>query len=114
MNKLEITESVIIELKLKIKFNLALRSWWWPDYGLTQNMRLTKPGLKFVRKVVKGHTFDFDFENTGMMLKRLAKLETPFYVDQDGITIFSEKLVTMIKMYPNFNRYLELIDGNSK
>jgi len=108
--KEEITEQVIEDLELDMKLTNAVKFWWWPDYNYCENLRLTKPGLTFVQKVVTPYSFEFDFLNTGNMLKQLAKLDTPFYVDREGIVLFSPQLATMVKMYPSFDRYLELIN----
>ncbi len=110
MDKLTITKEIIKELGLEIEAEHALTFWWWPDSGTVQNSRLTKPGLQFISKALKGHTFAFEFKNTGFILNKLAKMNTPYYVDNGGIVLFSEKLATAVKLYPSFERYLELLN----
>jgi len=111
MDKKAITKAVLEELKVNISLDYAMKIWWWPDYGDNNSARLTGAGNAAVNKVMTPYTFKCTIENTGAGLKRLVKLKTPFYTDYsaDEITIYSEQLATMIKMYPSFDRYLELI-----
>jgi len=111
MDKKAITEAVLKELKVNIGLEYAMKIWWWRDYGGAQSARLTGPGNAAVGKVMTPYTFDCTLDNTGVGLKRLIKLQTPFYADYSAeqITIYSEQLAIMIKMYPSFDRYLELI-----
>lgn len=111
MDKIAITEAVIKELKSSICPKQALKRWWYPDYSNnTENARLTNIGLKAISKVMTPHHFHYDYAATGNNIKKLSALRTPFFVDKDGIIIFSEQLATMIKMYPSFERYMELIN----
>jgi len=112
MDKKAITAAVLEELGVNISFEYALKVWWWRDYGNNQSARLTSAGNAAVGIVLKPFTFDCTLSNTGAGLKRLVKLRTPFYADYSAsqITIYSEQLATMIRMYPSFDRYLELIN----
>jgi len=112
MDKEAITKAVLEELKVNISLDYAMKIWWWRDYGNNHSARLTGPGNAAVGKVMTPYTFKCTLENTGTGLKRLIKLQTPFYADYSAeqITIYSEQLATMIRMYPSFDRYLELIN----
>ena len=111
MDKKAITEAVLKEVKSRYDLERALKAWWWRSYAGNNSGRLTKAGNAAVSKVMTPHTFECTLENTGNGLKRLTKLNTPFYADYEygKITIYSEQLATMIKMYPSFDRYMELI-----
>jgi len=112
MDKEAITKAVLEELKVNISLDYAMKIWWWRDYGNNLSARLTGPGNAAVGKVMTPYTFNCTLDNTGAGMKRLTKLQTPFYADYSAeqITIYSEQLATMIKMYPSFDRYLELIN----
>jgi len=111
MDKKAITEAVLEKVKSRYDVERALRAWWWRSYASNDSARLTKAGNAAVSKVMKAFVFDCELMNTGTGMKRLAKLKTPYYADFENqqITIYSEQLATMIKMYPSFDRYMELI-----
>ena len=111
MDKKAITEAVLKEVKSRYDLDRALRAWWWRSYTGNNSGRLTKAGNAAISKVMRPFTFDCTLHNTGAGIKRLTKLNTPFYADYGNqpVTIYSEQLATMIKMYPSFDRYMELI-----
>lgn len=111
MDKRAITEEVLKQVKSKYDIDSALKAWWWRDYAGHQQGRLTKAGHNAVSKVMRPFTFNATIANTGATIKRLSQLQTPYYVDhkEQTITIYSKPLATMIRMYPSFDRYLELI-----
>jgi hypothetical protein len=111
MDKKAITEAVLSEVKVNYDLETALNIWWWKDYKDIETARLTRAGNAAVGKVMKPYTFKCELENTGNGMKRLEKLRTPFYADyrNQQITIYSEQLAMMIRMYDSFERYLELI-----
>jgi seryl-tRNA(Sec) selenium transferase len=111
MDKKAITEAVLKEVKSRYDLERALNAWWWRDYSGNNSARLTKAGNAAVSKVMRPYTFDCVLNNTGNGIKRLTKLKTPFYADYQNqqITIYSEQLATMIRMYDSFERYMELI-----
>ena len=109
MDKLAVTNEIIHQLKLELDPEHAMRMWFWPDSCGRANARLTKPGLAFISKIAVGYKFDFEFSSTGAILTQLAKMNTAYYVDNGGIVIFSEQVAVIVKMYPSFTRYLELI-----
>lgn len=111
MDKKAITEAVLKEVKSRYDLERALKHWWWRDYSGNDSARLTKAGNAAISKVMKPFTFKCQLINTGNGIKRMTKLKTPFYAnyqDQE-ITIYSEQLATMIRMYDSFDRYMELI-----
>ena len=113
LDKRAITEEVIKQLGLNINVKQGLAIWWWPDRGRTgvPNPRLTKAGMKAISKIKKPHEFPFDVRPTGNNLKRLMKIQTPFYIDFQGtIIFFSDELATAIIMYGSFDRYVQLLD----
>lgn len=111
MNKVEITQALLDDVNINLSLKDALTLWWYPNYSINKNnARLTKAGMAVLSKAMHTYEFEFEFENTGNCINQLAKLNTPYYVDHSGhIVIFSSPLATMIKMYPNFARYLELL-----
>lgn len=113
MDKEAITRAVLEELESNMDVETALRIWWYPDYSNKPNARLTKPGLAAISKVMEPFKFKFEYFHTGNEIKQLAKMNTPYYINRHGkdssITIFSKQLATMAKMYPNFQRYIELL-----
>jgi hypothetical protein len=111
MDKKAITAAVIEEVKSKYDVDRALKAWWWRSYAGNNNARLTITGHKAFSKAMRAFTFDCELEHTGANMKRLAKLTTPYFADykDQTITIYSEQLATMIKLYPSFNRYLDLL-----
>lgn len=111
MDKKAITEGILKEVNSKYDLERALKAWWWRSYANNDNARLTVAGHKAFSKVMRPFTFDLELEHTGTTMKRLAKIKTPYYADYKyhQITIYSEQLATMIKMYPSFERYLDLI-----
>ena len=111
MDKKAITEAVLKEVKVNYDLDTALKIWWWKNYSGVETARLTRAGNAAIGKVMRPFTFDCELANTGNGIKRLEKLKTPFYADfqHKQITIYSEQLATMIRMYDSFDRYLELI-----
>ena len=111
MDKKAITEAVLEKVKSRYDLERALKAWWWRSYAGNESARLTKAGNAAVSKVMRPFTFDCTLHNTGAGIKRLTKLNTPFYADYGNqqVTIYSEQLATMIRMYENFDRYIELI-----
>ncbi len=111
MDKKAITKAILKEVKSRYDLEHAMKAWWWASYSGNDSARLTKAGNAAVSKVMKAFIFDCTLENTGASIKRLTKLKTPYYADYQNsqITIYSEQLATMIRMYPSFNRYIELI-----
>lgn len=110
-DKLAITKAVLKVVKSKYDLDRAMKYWWWRGHAGGKSIRLTKAGNAAISKVMTPHTFDYELLNTGQGIKRLTKLETPYFADYENqqITIYSEKLATMIRMYPSFDRYMELI-----
>lgn len=111
MDKKAITKAVLKEVTSRYDLERALKAWWWRSYTGNDNARLTIAGHKAFSKAMTPFTFELELEHTGFTMKRLAKIKTPYYADYKyhQITIYSEQLATMIKMYENFDRYLELI-----
>jgi len=111
MDKKAITEAVLKEVKSRYDLERALKAWWWRSYARNDSARLTIAGHNAVSKAMKPFTFDMELEHTGTTIKRLAKLTVPYYADykEQKITIYSAQLATMIKMYPSFERYIDLI-----
>jgi len=112
MDKRTITEEVLKEIDSQYDLESALKSWWWFSYSNVNSVRLTKAGHAAINQVMKPFVFDCTLNNTGTGIKQLIKLGTPFYADfqNQQITIYSAKLATMIKIYPSFNRYIEIIN----
>ena len=112
MDKHELTESIISELKLPYDLELAYHTWWWPDSNYNPyNVRLTQVGHSILSARLPSYHFDYDFKNTPNELKQFSNMDTPFYITKsDGITLYSNQLATMIKMYDSFERYLQLIN----
>jgi hypothetical protein len=114
MDKHKLTKDILeqaVHLDLKVGYDTAIKDWWWPTSSISPcHMRLTKPGYSSISKLVKAYKFEFEFTNTPKQLKMLAKIPVPYYVDYSGfIHIFSKDLATMISLYNDFDRYLELI-----
>jgi len=111
MDKKAITEAVLEKVNSKYDVDRALKAWWWRSYAGNDNARLTTAGHKAFSKAMRPFTFDLELEHTGTTMKRLAKIQTPYFADYqyNQITIYSEPLATMVKMYPSFARYLDLI-----
>lgn len=112
MDKTELTKQLIAQANLHVTFKEAYGSWWWPNNSLNkEHKRLTSAGCNALAKLIKPYHFEFNFSNTPAQLKRLSKLEIPYYVDYKGITIFSPKAVSMVRLYGSFDRYLDLIQN---
>lgn len=111
MDKKAITEAVLEKVNSKYDLERALKAWWWRSYAGNDNARLTIAGHNAFSKASRPFTFELELEHTGTTMKRLAKIKTPYFADykEQQITIYSEQLATMIRMYPNFARYLDLI-----
>jgi len=111
MDKHAITEAVLDKLNTKLELKQALKAWWYPDYSNNrENARLTTLGFKSISKVMTPYEFEYEFMLTGQNVKQLTALKTPFFLTGQSIIIFSKPLATMIKMYPSFERYMELIN----
>ncbi len=107
MDKKAITAEIIKELNLTIEPEKALRTFWWPD-SRQNSLRLTKAGLRAMSKVMKPYEFEYEARPTGNNLKRLLKVQSPFYVDFQGtVTIFSEQLANWIILCGSFDKYMQ-------
>jgi hypothetical protein len=113
--KHEITAAVLEKLGIPTApSGWAYRAWWWPDSGAKINLRLSDLGVDQISKVMTPYIFSYYVSNTGTALKRINKLNTPFYISyhDNTIVIFNDKLAVMARMYPNFERYVELINAD--
>ena len=112
MDKRELVATIISELKLPYDNELAYHTWFWPDSNNNPyNVRLTKVGHSILSTRLPSYHFDYEFKNLPTELMQLSKMDTPFYVSkQEGITLYSNQLATMVKMYDSFDMYLELIN----
>lgn len=110
MNRQTITEEII--KGHDINLNDALRTWWWPHNNNGQeSLRLTRTGHQVFARVLTPYTFNIDLTYSGKQILQIAKIKSPFFVDyvHGQIVIYSQQLATMIKLYPNFQRYLDLL-----
>ena len=119
MDKRAITELVFEEFSKnhkpgKVDAKQASIIWWWPDYDDVVNYRLTLAGRKVFCKVLKYYTLPFEFQNSGAQIKKLASIQTPYFVASsvNEIILFSDQYVVAASLYKDFNRYLELLDIN--
>jgi len=107
--KEEITTIVLTEYNIELSFKKAYSAWWYPDYFSVENLRLTSTGFMQIKKIIPVYEFSFIPDNSVNEQLSLSNLEIPFYVGNKKIFIFGESLACMIKLYPTFNRYLEVI-----
>lgn len=106
MDKQAITAELIKELNLNIELKKALATFWWPDTTQT-NLRLTKAGCRALSKVMTPYEFPYEVRPTGNSLKRLMKVQSPFFVDFQGtVTVFGEQLASLIILYGSFDKYM--------
>jgi hypothetical protein len=113
MDKLQLTKAIIEEANLDIEVSKAYVEWWWPtNSNNKEHLRLTITGLNALQQILKPYHFQYYFYNSPKQIKALSKLRIPYYVNMAKITIFSENVVSMIRLYGSFSRYLDLIQND--
>lgn len=86
---------------------------WWINSGATGGLRLTSTGYNLLKKMQydRYHFTAKKLSTSGNLLLMDQNLECPYYIDGIGITkskivIFGSKEATMIKLYGDFNDFL--------
>ncbi len=87
---------------------------WWINSGTTGGLRLTSTGYNLL-KMMQYDRYHFNakkLSTSGNLLLMDQNLECPYYIDGIGITkskrvIFGSKEATMIKLYGDFNDFLD-------